>query len=157
MTPQAIPSPQVSVRLKAQPIAMPALHLTSSCRAAGMFSSRCQGRPSSAAGQPEQNVNEAQRVKRVVTGAVMAKSVRDLVASIMDPGEGGLPVIQVFPPLDVDQIARELRLDERAETAGRAGQPLPRRSGGAGPGRLGSAPYPWISSSRPRSSASSRA
>jgi hypothetical protein len=53
----------------------------------------------------------------------MAKSVRDLVASIMDPGEGGLPVIQVFPSLDVEQIARELRLDERAETAGRAAQP----------------------------------
>ena len=42
----------------------------------------------------------------------MGKSVRDLVASIMDPGDGGLPEIQVFPPLDVDQIARELRLED---------------------------------------------
>ena len=59
----------------------------------------------------------------------MAKSVRDLVASIMDPGEGGLPVIPVFPPLDVEQIARDLRIDERAETAGRAGQPLAQADG----------------------------
>jgi hypothetical protein len=54
----------------------------------------------------------------------MAKSVKDLVASMMGPRDGALPGIQAFPPLDVDQVARELRLDERAEKAGRAGQPL---------------------------------
>jgi hypothetical protein len=59
----------------------------------------------------------------------MAKSVRDLVASTMDPGDGGIPILQVFPPLDVEQIARELRLDERAETAGRAGQPQAQSDG----------------------------
>jgi hypothetical protein len=59
----------------------------------------------------------------------MAKSVRDLVASIMDPGGGVLPGIQTFPPLDVDQVARDLHLDERAEKAGRAGQPQPQADG----------------------------
>jgi hypothetical protein len=59
----------------------------------------------------------------------MAKSVRDLVASIVDPGDGVLPGIQTFPPLDVDQVAKELQLDERAEKAGRAGQPLPQADG----------------------------
>ena len=53
----------------------------------------------------------------------MAKSIRDLVASVMDPGDGVLPEMQVFPPLNVDQIAGELRLEERAEKAGREGQP----------------------------------
>jgi hypothetical protein len=59
----------------------------------------------------------------------MAKSVSDLVAGIMDPGEGVLPGIQTFPPLDVDLIARELQLDERAEKAGRAGQPAAQADG----------------------------
>ena len=36
---------------------------------------------------------------------------------------GALPDIQSFPPLDAEQIARELRLDERAEKAAMAGQP----------------------------------
>src|SRR4051812_7707369 len=59
----------------------------------------------------------------------MAKSVRDLVAGIMDPGHGVLPGIQSFPPIDVDQVARDLQLDERAEKAGRAGQPLSQADG----------------------------
>ena len=59
----------------------------------------------------------------------MAKSVRDLVASIVDPSGGVLPGIQTFPPLDVDQVARDLQLDERAEKAGRAGQPQPQADG----------------------------
>jgi hypothetical protein len=59
----------------------------------------------------------------------MAKSVRDLVAGIMDSGEGVLPGILSFPPLDVDQVAKDLQLDERAEKAGRAGQPLPQADG----------------------------
>jgi hypothetical protein len=53
----------------------------------------------------------------------MKKSVRELVAATMGKPPGALPDIQSFPPLDVDQIARELRLDERAEKAAMAGQP----------------------------------
>ena len=53
----------------------------------------------------------------------MARSVRDIVASVMGPREGVLPSIQAFPPLDIDELARKLRLDERAAEAGTAGQP----------------------------------
>jgi hypothetical protein len=53
----------------------------------------------------------------------MAKSVKDLVARTMGMPEAAPPSSQTFPPLDVDQIARVLRLDERAESAGRARQP----------------------------------
>jgi hypothetical protein len=53
----------------------------------------------------------------------MAKSLRELVVSAMGTPNGALPSIQTFPPLDVEQIARELRLDERAEKAAMAGQP----------------------------------
>jgi hypothetical protein len=53
----------------------------------------------------------------------MRRSVRELVAEMLGKPEGTLPAIQTFPPLDVDQIARELRLDERAEKAAMAGQP----------------------------------
>jgi hypothetical protein len=53
----------------------------------------------------------------------MPTSVRALVAAAMSNTNGGLPGIPVFPQLDVDQIARELRLDERAEKAAMAGQP----------------------------------
>jgi hypothetical protein len=59
----------------------------------------------------------------------MAKSVKDLVASMMGPRDGALPGIQAFPPLDLDQLAKEMHLDERAEQAGRAGQPLPDTEG----------------------------
>jgi hypothetical protein len=59
----------------------------------------------------------------------MAKSVKDLVASMMGPRDGALPGTQAFPPLDIDQVARELHLDERAERAGRAGQPSPYADG----------------------------
>ena len=59
----------------------------------------------------------------------MAKSVRQLVAATMGKPEGELPSIQTFPPLDVEQIARELRLDERAEKAAMAGQPSPDADG----------------------------
>lgn len=59
----------------------------------------------------------------------MSKSVKNLVASTMGTPEGALPSIQTFPPLDVEQVARELRLDERAEKAGRAGQPAPSADG----------------------------
>src|SRR5256885_3635943 len=53
----------------------------------------------------------------------MTKSIKDLVAGIMGTREGVLPSIQAFPPLDVEEIARQLRLDERAKEAGSAGQP----------------------------------
>src|SRR3954454_1476619 len=53
----------------------------------------------------------------------MPKSVRELVAVTMGKPAGALPDIQTFPPLDADQVARELRLDERAEKAAMAGQP----------------------------------
>jgi uncharacterized membrane protein YvlD (DUF360 family) len=53
----------------------------------------------------------------------MAKSVRELVAANMGKPEGALPDIQTFVPLDVEQVARELRLDERAERSAVAGQP----------------------------------
>ena len=53
----------------------------------------------------------------------MAKSVRELVAAPMGKPEGALPDIQTFPPLDVEQVARELKLEERAERAAMAGQP----------------------------------
>jgi hypothetical protein len=53
----------------------------------------------------------------------MAKSVQELVAAAMGRPEGPLPHIQTFSPLNVEQVARELRLDERAERAAMAGQP----------------------------------
>src|SRR5688572_4790195 len=59
----------------------------------------------------------------------MPKSVRDLVAGLMIPGEAGLPTIQDFSLLDFEKIATDLQLDTRAEVAGRAGQPLPQAGG----------------------------
>ena len=47
------------------------------------------------------------------------------MASMMGTREGMLPSIQAFPPLDVEQIARELRVSERAEEAGETGHPPP--------------------------------
>jgi hypothetical protein len=59
----------------------------------------------------------------------MPKSVRELVAATMGKPEGALPSIPTFPPLDVEQAARELRLEERAEKAAMAGQPAPDADG----------------------------
>ena len=53
----------------------------------------------------------------------MAKSVRELVAATLGKAETVPPSSQTFPPLDVEQVARLLRLDERAEQAGRARLP----------------------------------
>jgi hypothetical protein len=47
----------------------------------------------------------------------------------MGKSEGALPSTATFPPLDVEQIARELRLDERAEKAAMAGHPAPDADG----------------------------
>jgi hypothetical protein len=59
----------------------------------------------------------------------MAKSVKKLVAAALGKSEGALPGIHTFQPLDLEQIARELRLDERAERAAMAGQPAPDADG----------------------------
>jgi hypothetical protein len=59
----------------------------------------------------------------------MPKSVRELVTATMGKPAGALPDIQTFPPLDPEQVARELRLDERAEKAAMAGSPAPDADG----------------------------
>jgi hypothetical protein len=59
----------------------------------------------------------------------MPKSVRELVAAMMGTRDGVRPSIQAFPPLDADQIARDLRLDQRAAAAGARGQPAADSSG----------------------------
>ena len=53
----------------------------------------------------------------------MAKSVRELVATSIGKPEGALPDVHTYPALEVEEIARQLRLDERAEKAAMAGQP----------------------------------
>jgi hypothetical protein len=55
----------------------------------------------------------------------MANSLRNLVNTFMGSRDGVLPSIQTFPPVDEEQIARLLRLDERAELAGKTNQPPP--------------------------------
>src|SRR5688500_29295 len=55
----------------------------------------------------------------------MPKSVRELVSTTMSKTNGASPGLPAFPQLDVEQLARELRLDERAEKAAMAGQPAP--------------------------------
>ena len=49
----------------------------------------------------------------------MSGSLKDILAGLMGSREGVLPSIQSFPPLDLDQIARELKLNSRAEEAGK--------------------------------------
>ena len=47
----------------------------------------------------------------------MARSVRELVASVMEPG-GDVPLLlQTFPPLDINQLSSDLRLEQRAGKA----------------------------------------
>jgi hypothetical protein len=53
----------------------------------------------------------------------MPKSVRELVAAAMSKTNGATPGAPTFAQLDVEQLARELKLDERAEKAAMAGQP----------------------------------
>lgn len=53
----------------------------------------------------------------------MATSLRGLVATLLSSRESILPSIQAFPPLDIDQVAREINLEERAAEAGKLGQP----------------------------------
>jgi hypothetical protein len=53
----------------------------------------------------------------------MSKSLSELVTEFWGSREGVLPSIQAFPPLDLEQIARDLRLDERAAEAARQNVP----------------------------------
>ena len=46
----------------------------------------------------------------------MAKSVKDLVASMIGPRDGALPGIQAFPPLDLDLFAKEMPLPRSSTT-----------------------------------------
>jgi hypothetical protein len=47
----------------------------------------------------------------------MPKPLSELVSEFWGSRDGVLPSIQTFPPLDFDEIARELKLDERAAEA----------------------------------------
>src|SRR4051795_209551 len=47
----------------------------------------------------------------------MARSVRELVASVMEPGADVPLLLQNFPPLDTNQIISDLRLEQRAGNA----------------------------------------
>jgi hypothetical protein len=47
----------------------------------------------------------------------MPKPFSDLVTEFWGSRDGVLPSIQTFPPLDLEQIAKELKLDERAKEA----------------------------------------
>lgn len=53
----------------------------------------------------------------------MSGPLKELVQAMMGSREGVHPSIQAFPPLDLAQIARELRLDERGREAGELEQP----------------------------------
>lgn len=53
----------------------------------------------------------------------MPKSLSDLVTEFWGSRDGVLPSIQTFPPVDFEQLARELKLDERANEAARKNQP----------------------------------
>jgi len=47
----------------------------------------------------------------------MARSVRELVASVMEPGADVPLLLQTFPPLDIHQLSSDLRLEQRAGKA----------------------------------------
>lgn len=53
----------------------------------------------------------------------MPKPLADLVTEFWGSRDGVLPSIQAFPPLDLEQLARELTLDERAGEAARNNLP----------------------------------
>lgn len=48
----------------------------------------------------------------------MKKTIRDIVADMLVSRDGALPSTQVFPPVDVESVARQLRLDERGSEQG---------------------------------------
>lgn len=55
----------------------------------------------------------------------MPTTLKGLVKLLMGSREGELPILQAFPPLDIEQIASELGLDERAKENGRSNFPDP--------------------------------
>lgn len=57
------------------------------------------------------------------TSDAMPGALRNVLKTMLGSREGELPSIQTFPPLDLDQIANELRLDARAKEEGKREQP----------------------------------
>lgn len=55
--------------------------------------------------------------------------MKEVVTRIMGTREGVLPSTQAFPPLNYEQVVKDLRLDERGEEAGKRGQPPPDANG----------------------------
>jgi hypothetical protein len=53
----------------------------------------------------------------------VAKSFKDLLSELRGTREGVLPSIQSFPPLDVEELTRQLDLLNRAEEAGKRNSP----------------------------------
>jgi hypothetical protein len=53
----------------------------------------------------------------------MAKRLRDLVQSLRASREGYVPAVQAFPSLDLDQIARNLELEQRGKADGELNRP----------------------------------
>ena len=47
----------------------------------------------------------------------MGRSVRELVASVMEPSTDTPLPLQTFPPLDMNQLLSDLRLKQRAGKA----------------------------------------
>ena len=77
----------------------------------GLMSARCSLFYWSHSGQPK-------RIK-----VHMPRALNDLLQSLKQSRDGVLPSIQSFPPLDITQIAGELRLEDRAEEQGKVDQP----------------------------------
>lgn len=55
----------------------------------------------------------------------MPRALSHLIKLLMGSREGVLPSMQAFPPLDIEQIASELRLEARAEENSKLNQPPP--------------------------------
>jgi hypothetical protein len=53
----------------------------------------------------------------------MARALGKVLTSMMGTREGVVPSIQNFPPVDIEQVARDLKLDTRGEEAGRLERP----------------------------------
>ena len=64
-----------------------------------------------------------------VSSELMRASVKHLLAFLAGTREARVGSVQVFPPVDADQLARELNLQDRASAAGKGGQPAPDADG----------------------------
>ncbi|MEW5875425.1 MAG: hypothetical protein AB1752_09615, partial [Candidatus Zixiibacteriota bacterium] len=53
----------------------------------------------------------------------MPSALSDLIKSLAGSREGVLPSIQAFPPVDIEQVARNCRLEARAKESGNLNQP----------------------------------